>query len=121
MLDNRKMHLILIHFLSFLSFAAPISGCKRDVATPPERPSGAVYTINQHAPNRDSVNSVITGARRNAITGAVAKASPAVVGINVTETRQMQYNPDPFADMWRQFGFNLLLVEVVVRGLGNTM
>jgi serine protease Do len=106
MLDKRTMHLLLIHFLSLLSIAAPISGCKRDVATPPDRPSGAIYTVNQRGPNRDSVNSVITGARRNAITTAVAKASPAVVGINVTETREVQYDPDPFANMWRQFGFN---------------
>ena len=98
------MHLLLIHFLSLLSLAAPISGCKRDVANPADRPSGAVYTVSQHGPNRDSVNATITGARRNAITVAVAKASPAVVGINVTETHEMQYNPDPFADMWRQFG-----------------
>jgi serine protease Do len=104
MLDKRKMHLLLIHFLSLLSLAAPISGCKRDGANPADRPTGPVYTVSQHGPDRDSVNATITGARRNAITVAVAKASPAVVGINVTETHEVQYNPDPFADMWRQFG-----------------
>lgn len=108
MLDTRKMHLLLLHFLSLLSLAAPISGCKRDGANPPDRPTGAIYTVSQHQPNRDSINAVITGARRNAITVAVAKASPAVVGINVTETREVQYDPDPFGmnQFWRQFGFN---------------
>ncbi len=98
------MHLLLIHFLSLLSLAAPISGCKRDGASSMDRPSGTIYTVNQHGPNRDSVNSVITGARRNAITVAVAKASPAVVGINVTAIQERQlWNPfgdDPF---FRQF------------------
>ncbi len=98
------MHLLLIHFLSLLSLAAPISGCKRDVANPADRPTGAVYTVSQHGPDRDSVNATITGARRNAITVAVAKASPAVVGINVTAIQERQlWNPfgdDPF---FRQF------------------
>jgi serine protease Do len=105
MLDKQKMHLLLIHFLSLLSLAVPITGCKREGSSSADQPSGAIYTVNQHGPNRDSVNSVITGARRNAITVAVAKASPAVVGINVTETHEVQYDPDPFARMWRQFGF----------------
>jgi serine protease Do len=44
---------------------------------------------------RDSVSSQISGSRRNAITNAVAQASPAVVGINVTEVREYQYR-DPW-------------------------
>ncbi len=104
------MHLFLIHFLSLLSFAAPISGCKRNVANSAaeaaaDKSSGAIYTVSQHGPDRDSVNSTISGARRNAITVAVAKASPAVVGINVTETHEEQYDADPFANFYRQFGF----------------
>jgi serine protease Do len=100
MFDKKTMHLLLLHFLSLLSLAAPISGCKRDGANPADLPSGPVYTISQHGPDRDSVNAVITGARRNAITVAVAKASPAVVGINVTAIEERQvWNPfadDPF-------------------------
>ena len=98
------MHLLLIHFLSLLSLAVPISGCKRDVASPADPPSRVIYTLSQHGPDRDSVNATITGARRNAITVAVAKASPAVVGINVTAIQERQlWNPfgdDPF---FRQF------------------
>ncbi|HVN49475.1 MAG TPA: trypsin-like peptidase domain-containing protein [Bacteroidota bacterium] len=38
----------------------------------------------------------VTSSRKNAITQAVAKVSPAVVGINVTAVQQVRYN-DPFA------------------------
>ncbi len=100
MFDKRNMQILLIHFLSLLSLAAPISGCKKGGASPDNRISGTVYTISQHGPDRDSVNATISGARRNAITVAVAKASPAVVGINVTAVEERQiWNPfgnDPF-------------------------
>ncbi len=49
---------------------------------------------------RDSVISDVSNSRRNAITRTVAECSPAVVGINVLEVRQLRYrNPwgnDPF-------------------------
>jgi len=95
-----SMHLLLFYFLSFVSLGTPLAGCS-------QQGNGAhVYTISQHSPNRDSVNATLTGSRHNAITAAVAKASPAVVGINVTEIHKVQYqqwNPfgnDPF---FRQF------------------
>jgi serine protease Do len=55
--------------------------------------------------DRDSVNQTLSGSRRNAITAAVAKASPAVVGINVTAIKEQQYRVwDPFGDeFFRQF------------------
>ena len=88
------MQLLLIQLLSLLSLASPLSSCKRDNAMP----GGGIYTASQHHPNRDSTDQTISGGRRNAITTAVAKASPAVVGINVTEVREMQSEPlfDPF-------------------------
>jgi serine protease Do len=46
----------------------------------------------------DKANADITGSRQNAITAAVGRVSPAVVGINVTEVQEVQYN-DPFGDM----------------------
>ncbi|MCS6989460.1 MAG: trypsin-like peptidase domain-containing protein [Chloroherpetonaceae bacterium] len=46
----------------------------------------------------------ISSSRRNAITNAVAIASPAVVGINVTEIREYQYY-DPFADPFFDYFF----------------
>jgi serine protease Do len=41
----------------------------------------------------------IATSRKNAITRAVSRCSPAIVGINVTETRQ-QYYSDPFDDLF---------------------
>jgi serine protease Do len=46
----------------------------------------------------------VSNSRRNAITNAVAAASPAVVGINVTEIREFQYY-DPFADPFFDYFF----------------
>lgn len=46
-----------------------------------------------------SAQADIAASRKNAITRAVARCSPAIVGINVTETRQ-QYYTDPFADFF---------------------
>lgn len=48
------------------------------------------------ASDRDSISSSLSRQRNNAITTVVASASPAVVGINVTEVRE-------YADPWSQF------------------
>ena len=48
---------------------------------------------------RDSVSDQLSGQRRNAITRAVGMASPAVVGINVTEVREYQYQ-NPFSQFF---------------------
>jgi serine protease Do len=68
---------------------------------------------------RDSINDVLTGGRRNAITRAVSAASPAVVGINVIELRQYRqlspWGDDPF---FRQF-FGDRTYTQQVQGLGS--
>ena len=72
---------------------------------------------------RDSINADITAGRRNAITRAVALASPAVVGINVTEVREYRYQ-DPFAQLFgndpffRQY-FGGQTYKQEVKGLGS--
>jgi len=71
----------------------------------------------------DSTGDQISNQRRNAITHAVAIASPAVVGINVTEVREYQYrNPfsqffgnDPF---WNQY-FGNRTYRQEIKGLGS--
>lgn len=71
----------------------------------------------------DSLNDQISNHRQNAITRAVAMASPAVVGINVTEVREYTYrNPwsqmfgdDPF---FRQF-FGDRTYKQEIKGLGS--
>lgn len=69
--------------------------------------------------DRDSVNDVVSGSRRNAITRTVAQASPAVVGINVTEVRQIRYR-SPWGDdqFFRQFFGDRMYTEKV-QGLGS--
>jgi serine protease Do len=75
----------------------------------------ASYTMD----TRDSTNDNISNSRRNAITRTVALASPAIVGINVTEVRQYrQWSPwgdDPF---FRQF-FGDRVYTQKVQGLGS--
>lgn len=72
---------------------------------------------------RDSITQEISNQRRNAITGAVAIASPAVVGINVTEVREYSYR-DPFSQFFnddpffRQF-FGDRIYRREIKGLGS--
>jgi serine protease Do len=77
------------------------------------------FAVNSDAQRRDSVGETVTGGRRNAITRAVAAASPAVVGINVVELRQYRqvspWGDDPF---FRQF-FGDRTYTQQVQGLGS--
>lgn len=73
--------------------------------------------------NRDSLLDQISNSRQNAITHAVTLASPAVVGINVTEIREYRYY-DPFSrffgddPFFRQF-FGDRVYRQSVKGLGS--
>lgn len=69
----------------------------------------------------DSTNAAVTSGRRNAITEAVAKTSPAVVGINVTEVREYV---DPFSQLFRNDPFfnnffDRRTYKQEVKGLGS--
>jgi serine protease Do len=81
-------------------------------------PPGEAQTVRDDSAYRDSTGESVTGGRRNAITRAVTSASPAVVGINVTELRQVrQWSPwgdDPF---FRFFGDRTITQQV--QGLGS--
>jgi serine protease Do len=100
-----------------------IGHSSRDGAVIPSRYEGAPFQEAQTAMytpgERDSVNDIVSSSRRNAITKTVAAASPAVVGINVTEVRQYrQWSPwgdDPF---FRQF-FGDRVYTQKVQGLGS--
>lgn len=62
----------------------------------------------------------ISNSRRNAVTRAVEKCTPAIVGINVTEVRKVVYkNPfsDPLFDFF--FGGRPRVKQYQVRGLGS--
>ncbi len=89
----------------FLLAALSLGGCGRaadsqpvdrvDVAAPavPTRLANAI----DHA---DRVDDDVSNSRHNAITRAVERVSPAVVGINVTEVREVHYS-DPFDDFFQ--------------------
>ncbi|MBI1804966.1 MAG: trypsin-like peptidase domain-containing protein [Ignavibacteriae bacterium] len=71
----------------------------------------------QTSAQRDSTGDQISGSRHTAITRAVAIASPAVVGINVTEVQEYRdpWSADPF---FRQF-FGDRVYRQEVKGLGS--
>jgi serine protease Do len=117
------MFIFLPQMLALFTAAAPLASCQ-DSET--ELGNGArVYTVSNEKQNdqRDP-NETISTSRKNAITTAVAKVSPAVVGINVTETREERVNPfgsygfnDPFWDrMMEQYGRTY---RYQVKGLGS--
>ena len=68
-----------------------------------------------------NAQSDISNSRQNAITKAIEKASPAIVGINVTEVRQVLYrNPYSGTLFERFFGRQRDRVrEYEVKGLGS--
>jgi len=68
-------------------------------------------------PAVDSLEHQVSTSRQNAITRAIAIASPAVVGINVTEVREYRdpWSADPF---FRQF-FGDRVYRQEVKGLGS--
>jgi serine protease Do len=80
----------------------------------------ARYDAGRVSPDeRDSVSASITSTRRNAITTAVAQASPAVVGINVTAERTVR---DPWGganDPWFRYFFGDRTYRQEVKSLGS--
>ena len=93
-----------------------------DPAQPSHGPDAAfdhAFAIGSTPEGRDSVAESLGTGRRNAITRAVAAASPAVVGINVVELRQYRqvspWGDDPF---FRQF-FGDRTYTQQVQGLGS--
>lgn len=110
--------------LAVALLAFPLAACSQN-----DRRNGSVYSDAKPVSIRsaDSLSNSISGSRRNAITRAVEKASPAVVGINVTEIREQRYY-DPFENMYedpmfRQFFGNKRggprVQKYKVQGLGS--
>ncbi|MBM2816423.1 MAG: Trypsin-like serine protease [Ignavibacteria bacterium] len=112
--------LLTLLFISAISF----SSCRSD----DNNSDGKKAYID--APShtiRDSVdkNAAVTTSRHNAITHAVAECSPAIVGINVTETVKVEYR-DPFSHFFDDPMFNQFFgkrqrryQEYKVQGLGS--
>lgn len=82
------------------------------------------YESDKSSQNQSKdINSSLNGNRHNAITKAVQMAEDAIVGINVTETRQVVYR-DPFDDPFFRYFFGERrsrgrVREYEVQGLGS--
>jgi serine protease Do len=74
--------------------------------------------ISKNTDDKKDVNKSINDDRHTAITKAIEKVSPAIVGINVEEVREVE---DPFFNdpFFRQFFGNVEPQKQVVRGLGS--
>jgi serine protease Do len=104
---------LLVGFWTGFNFGQKHPGPAEDAQT---RISPEPISVSQPQ-ERDSASEKITDQRRNAITRAVSIASPAVVGINVTEVREYRdpWSADPF---FRQF-FGDRVYRQEVKGLGS--
>ncbi len=101
--STMKRTAIILFLLAIV--AAQGASCKKAAETPGMEnfsiPANSSTTIEQK-------NAAINGSRQNAITTVARECSPAIVGINVTEMREMSVNPfgfdDPFfGDIFRRF------------------
>jgi len=113
-----KMNITIIAFLMLFFF----NGCsakeneKVFVESRKEDLAFATQELQQ-------TNQQITESRQNAITRTISNASPAIVGINVTEIKQVVYS-NPFLDdpFFRRFfgeNFGRTTREYKVQGLGS--
>jgi serine protease Do len=104
MIKKKLQRMIFVsQFLALISLLSPLNSCADKNIPPLDK--AQIYTLSTaNSTDRDSLGDNITSSRHNAITRAVAKASPAVVGINVTEIREQRIY-DPFGDdpFFRQF------------------
>jgi len=107
--------------LPALLLTAVLSSCKAQ----PDRTGGTSAPerrgVTTTPVSRTQLGEDITISRQNAITRAVQQVSPAVVGINVTEVREVRYR-DPFFDdpfFERFFGRRAQTYQQEVHGLGS--
>lgn len=120
---TKRMSILLPQILALLTAATPLQSCN-DAQTE-LRNGEAVYTVTRDAKeSQRDPNEQISASRRNAITTAVAKASPAVVGINVTQVREERVNPfggwgfrDPYLDQMMERYSRTYRYQV--KGLGS--
>jgi serine protease Do len=83
------------NLLPILAIAFVFSACQAQPDGGASRPPATPTTT---AANRGQIADDISNSRRNAITRSIEHVSPAVVGINITEVRELRYR-DPFDDM----------------------
>lgn len=112
---------ILINFFAFFALVIVFTGCNAsaDESRSNKGNTSQIYTNSDSYNNNDiqfsKIQNEISNSRRNAITNTVAKCSPAIVGINITEVQEVRYNSH-FDEM-----FSLLFGkrQQEVKGLGS--
>jgi serine protease Do len=113
------MYLQKIILIGLLIFSTYLNvSCKSETET-----SGIYTDANSISSKLDEVNDGLGKGRQNAITQAVAIACPAIVGINITEVRKVEYR-HPFMDdpllrwfMGENYGSRTRQYEI--QGLGS--
>lgn len=124
---KNKVFYVLLFVLNFTFFS-----CKANEDTKIKNETRSVETVdlslnNSSAENSNDLNAIndeISNTRKNALTNAIEKCSPAIVGINVTEVRQVAYREQLFDDpFFRHFFGNRYgrtrTREYEVQGLGS--
>jgi len=128
-----KLQIMMIFFVVFILSNTMISCEKKQpqIDKSIESENHSLYTEAVFsAESSETVFSNVADSRRNAITRAVERCSPAIVGINVTEVRQVVYRDpffnspfgdDPFFQQFRRFfgGGGDRTREYKVQGLGS--
>lgn len=110
---QKKIILIAILFVA-------LAGCqKKAEQTTATSVPAQVVAVPHPSQNLSSTNDEILLSRQNAITRAVDRISPTVVGINVTSLRQV-YGRSPFSsDPFFRYFFDELPYTVPVKSLGS--
>jgi serine protease Do len=120
--ENRRVFFAgrILLFLAFLGILAGGIAIGKYFLSP--KSTGEVLNqLQNNQPAAQPNNQDITDSRENAITRAVQRVSPAIVGINVEEVREYQdpfsmFENDPF---FRQFFGSRPPQKQVVKGLGS--
>ena len=117
---NRLKSIILSSAITFAAAVLVFAFIVRNDAGNDSKALGSFFnTSPSESLQRVQTNSDITSDRQNMITKTVARISPAVVGITVTEIRQYRdaWSADPF---WRQFmGDRVYNQEIKFLGSGT--
>ena len=120
-MKTSKLSASILVGLLFLSQSIIIAACSKE-------PSESVlqeHNIQAQSPEIIQANADISNSRHNAITETVKIASPAIVGINITEVRQVGYDPfgsafrDPFFDQFFNNFRKQYSKKMEVRSLGS--
>ena len=120
-MKTSKLSASILVGLLFLSQSIIIAACSKE-------PSESVlqeHNTQAQSPEILQANADISNSRHNAITETVKIASPAIVGINITEVRQVGYDPfgsafrDPFFDQFFNNFRKQYSKKMEVRSLGS--